>query len=668
MATSRGKKPQNEKQVATSRFLLILVFLGIWIVGIGARLFYLQVLKHEELSRAATAQRTRPQSTQMMRGAIFDRDGNLLAQSYPTKSLAADPTMIENVDDAAKRLASALNLKVQDLKKTLKASKEGKKRFIWLARRVEQEEADRITRAVKGDHAGHDKGELGIAGLFWRNEQSRSYPNGPLAAHIVGFTNADGIGQAGIEQSQEGALKAPVVKTVIEVDRLGRPIEVVTQDSPEPPKNIYLTIRRSIQYKTEVALANGARAAYAKSAMAIVMDPRSGEILAMANYPSFDPNSYREAKPETWMNKSIQSIYSPGSVFKLMTYSTALEDNLLNIEQMIDCSRGVIEVGGHPFKDSHAIGLVSYKDAMAQSSNVAAITTGLRIGKDRMFGSLRNFGFGERTGIELPGELRGRLRSPERWAGDSIGSLSIGYEVDVTGLQMLTAYATIANDGMRPQPHVIKEIRGQDGSTIATTEPSFRQIVRPETAGEVKKMLRQVVLAGTGRRAQLNGYTSAGKTGTAWKFNPVLKKVDSGKYVSSFIGFAPYENPSVAILVVMDEPGVGARDGGTVSAPVFREIAEQILPELGIAPDANIKQGPPPAVEIPEAVEDEQGRGLTDEPSDERLAPPPVQEEKKSDKTENKKKESEKKKPEAALPKKATEKKKPEKEKAKPKK
>ena len=339
--------------------------------------------------------------------------------------------------------------------------------------------------------------------------------------------------------------------------------------------------------------------------MAIVLDPKTGEILAMANYPSFDPNKYGDSTPESYTNKAIQSMYSPGSVFKLITYSSAMDSNLITPDGMIDCSRGFIEVAKHRFNDPHATKVMSYKEAFAVSSNVAAIKTGLRVGRENFYRYARKFGVGQPIGIELPAEARGQFRSPETWYGDSLASMSIGYEVGVTALQIASAYSTIANDGIKVKPHIIKEIRNSDGTIFSVIEPEKSTIVNPSTARGLRKMLREVVLKGTAKRAQLNGYTSAGKTGTAWKFNAKTKRVDAGKYMSSFIGMAPADKPSVVIAVVMDEPAGGGRDGGQVSAPVFREIAEAILPELNVAPDNGIKQEVLTAREIPAEVENE---------------------------------------------------------------
>ena len=330
-----------------------------------------------------------------------------------------------------------------------------------------------------------------------------------------------------------------------------------------------------------------------------MLDPKTGEILALANYPTFDPNEFSKYAPESYTNKALQYVYAPGSVFKVIAYSGALQENQIEPDGQIDCRKGFIEVGGHRFNDPHATKMMSYGEALAVSSNYAAIKTALGLGKDKFYNYARQFGFGSLTGIELPGEVRGQFRSPETWNGDSLASMAIGYEVGVTALQAATAYAAIANDGVKIKPHIIKEIRQADGKVVSATEPEKTQILSAENARGLRQMLQKVVLNGTAKRAQLNGYTSAGKTGTAWKYDPKIKKYNAAKYVSSFIGFAPADNPSVVIAVVMDEPSGGARDGGQVSAPVFREIAEAVLPELNVAPDGNIKQEVLTAESIP---------------------------------------------------------------------
>ena len=596
------KKKKNPSQTAFTRFMLVVAIFILWIGAIGVRLVHLQINESDWLRDKAQDQRRDELKSKTLRGTIYDRNERALAMSVKVKSLYADPREIEDVNATAQRLAPILKLKQSDIAEDLQTAKDNNKRFVWLARKIDEDTAIKLNLALESPEL--KKFDLPkFNGLHWREEQKRSYPYKNLAAQIVGFSNADDIGQAGIEQSQEEILRGAVVQKWQDRDRLGRVYDEEETEQREPPKDIILTVNNSIQYKVEEALEKGVKASNAKSGMAIVVDPKTGEILAMANYPTFDPNRYTESSSENYQNKAIQSIYSPGSVFKLVTYSSAINENLMNPNGMIDCRNGFIEVAGHHFSDPHATRVMSYGDALAVSSNVAAIKTGLTLGKEKFYGYARKFGFGQTVGIELPAEAHGQFRAPEKWNGDSLASMSIGYEVGVTALQMVSAYSTIANDGVNVKPHIIKEIRHADGKSFAVTEAEQTPIVSPETARGFRGMLRQVVLKGTAKRAQLNGYTSAGKTGTAWKFNAKLKRVDAGKYVSSFIGMAPADNPAVVILVVMDEPSGGARDGGQVSAPVFKEIAEGILPEMNVAPDGQIAPDKMTAENVPTEVE-----------------------------------------------------------------
>ena len=605
------RKKKDSSQTAFTRFMLIVALFILWIGAIGVRLVHLQVNQSEWLRDKAQDQRRDELKSRMLRGNIFDRNERALAMSVRVKSLYADPREIEDVNATAQKLAPVLKIKQSEIAENLRVAKENNKRFVWLARKIDEDTAVKLNLALESPEI--KKFDLPkFSGLHWREEQKRSYPYKNLAAQVVGFSNADDIGQAGIEQSQEAILRGAVVNKWQDRDRLGRVYDEEETEQREPPKDIILTINNSIQYKVEEALEKGVKASNSKSGMAIVVDPKTGEILAMANYPTFDPNRYTEFATENYQNKAIQSIYSPGSVFKLVTYSSAIDSGLINPNGMIDCRNGFIEVAGHHFSDPHATKVMSYGEALAVSSNVAAIKTGLGLGKEKFYGYARKFGFGQPVGIELPAEARGQFRSPENWFGDSLASMSIGYEVGVTALQMVSAYSTIANDGVNVKPHIIKEIRSADGKPFSVTDAEKTPVVTAETARGFRGMLRQVVLKGTAKRAQLNGYTSAGKTGTAWKFNAKLKRVDAGKYVSSFIGMAPAENPSVVILVVMDEPTGGARDGGQVSAPVFREIAEGILPEMKVAPDGQILQDNMTAENTPSEIE----------PADVKMSPP----------------------------------------------
>jgi cell division protein FtsI/penicillin-binding protein 2 len=631
---AKKKTTRNPMQTAFTRFMLIVAFFVLWIGGIGARLVHLQIKQHEFLRDKALNQRRDNTKEKQLRGTIYDRSERALAMSLKVKSLYADPQEIEDADATAREVAKVLKIKPNEIATKIRDAKENNKRFVVLAPRLDEETVQKIN--VSLENKDLKKPDLPrFAGLHWREEQKRSYPYGALAAQVIGFSNADDIGSAGIEQSQELALRGAVIRGWQDRDRLGRVYDESEEEQREPPKDVVLTISHSIQYKTEQALAQGVKNANAKSGMAIVMIPQTGEILAMANYPTFDPNRYNEFAAEFFTNRAIHDVYSPGSVFKLITYGSAINEGVINPNGEIDCTNGFIEVAGHRFNDPHATKWMGYDEAFAVSSNVAAIKTALSTGKENFYSYAQRFGFGQPTGIELPAEANGIFRSPKSWNGDSLASMSIGYEISVSALQMATAYATIANDGVRIQPHIIKEIR-QDGKVLSSTEAQKTQVVTADTARYLKRMLREVVLKGTGKRAQLNGYTSAGKTGTAWKYNAKLKRVDSGKYVSSFIGMAPMDNPTVVIAVVMDEPSGGARDGGQVSAPVFRDIAEQILPELNVAPDAAIRQDALTAEEIPSEIDPDAEKSAKEGKPDKKSAAPEKSKDLKELKKENK--------------------------------
>ena len=586
---TRKSNKKNPMQTAFTRFMLIVAFFVLWIGGIGARLVYLQVNQHEELLGKALNQRRDTVKEKQLRGTIYDRDDHPLAMSINVKSLVADPSEIENVEATAKEVAKVLNVKTESILKPLREAKEKNKKFVFLARKLDDVAVKNINDAL--ETAELKKNDLPkFAGLHWREEQKRSYPHNALAAQVVGFSNGEDIGSAGIEQSQENLLHGVVTKTWQDRDRLGRIYDEEETAEREPVKDVVLTLSSAIQYKTEQALEKGVKSANAKSGIAIVMNPQTGEILAMANYPSFDPNKYAESLPENYTNKAVQNMYAPGSIFKIITFGGALNENLIQPNGEINCGNGIIKMSGRDdIVDKHCHQKISYTDALAVSSNYATIKTAQQLGKERFFNYSQKFGFGTATGIEIPAEARGQLRSPATWNADTLASMSIGYEVNITALQAISAYSAIANDGVRVTPHIIKEIR-QDGKVISTTEAEKTQVMSAEAAKSLRRMLEKVVLSGTAKRAKLNGYTSAGKTGTAWKYNASLKKYDENKYVSSFVGFASADNPSVVIAVVMDEPQVGGRDGGQVSAPVFREIAEQILPLLNVVPDGNLRR------------------------------------------------------------------------------
>ncbi len=584
---SRVIKQKLKKQTIPtifSRFLFIVAIFVIWMGIIGVRLVHLQVNQHTELYNKALSQRRDVLKNKLLRGSILDRSGRALAISLKTQSLFADPSEITDIDTTAFRLANVLHGKPSDLISQLRESKDSNKRFLWLARKLDSDAVQKIN-------------DLGLPGIHWREEQKRSYPQGNLAAQVVGFSNSEDVGQAGIELSQDKNLHGETIESWQEKDRLGRIYDQQTaEESKAPPKDILLTIDSGIQYRVEESLKNGVEAANAKAGIAIAMDPKTGEILAMANYPTFDPNKFGEAIPENIKNNAIQNTYTPGSTFKLVSYSAALDDNDIQPDDRIDTNKGSIKVGDREISDSHTSTNPTATDALAISSNVAAIKVAQKLGKDKLYEYALRFGFAAQTNVELPAEAAGQLKQPKFWNPDSLGSMAIGYEMGANFLQTTAAYCAIANGGVRIAPHLIKEIHEASGVVLPQPEFEKRNVVTAETAQKMRQMLRRVVTAGTGVSAQPNGYTVAGKTGTARKWDVKGKKFSETKLLSSFVGMAPAENPAVVIGVWLDEPRVKFADGGRVAAPIFRDIAEKILPEMNILPDTGARETAEPIV------------------------------------------------------------------------
>lgn len=558
------------------RALFVAAFIVCWMLAISVRLVYLQISDHDRLVGRAQRQQQFALETGPERGQLLDRHHRELARSIQTASIFVDPAELETPGDIAcvgSRVASVLELDEKSLVSQLAQAKDGGRRFLWLARRLSADQAAKIR-------------SFGLPGVHFRNEPKRFYPNGSLAAHALGFVGLDGAGLGGVEQVYNEKISGEPGKLFVEKDSGGNAYESFEVPS-KPGQTIVLTIDQSVQYRAEQALAAAVRRSRAKSGSAIVLDPHSGEILALANAPTFDPNDVGAVSPEARSNWALQNIYEPGSTFKIVSFSAAIEKGLVKPEDRIDCQMGAITIAGRRIRDHKAFGTLTIAEALAKSSNVAAIKLGLRVGDVTMHEFITRFGFGSRTGIELPGETPGLLRPVTRWQASSIGSIAIGQEIGVTPLQMAAAFGVLANDGVRIAPHLVREIRTSSGTSVYRSHPEERRVVTPETARALRGMLEEVTLHGTAKLAQLDGYSAAGKTGTAQKIDPKTKTYSRTKHVASFVGFAPVENPAVVIIVVIDEPA-GAYHGGDVAAPVFREIAEQILPDLGIAPDTKL--------------------------------------------------------------------------------
>lgn len=581
---------KSRPDVALGRALLVAAFIGFWMLLIVARLVHLQLSQHNLLADRARQQQQNAIDTGAQRGELLDRQERQLARSVQTVSLFLDPFGLDpaSLECTAAELSRALGLNYTELAKEFHEAQADKRRFIWVARRLDADKAAHITA-------------LELPGLHARLEPKRFYPNGSLASHVLGYVGLDGQGLGGVEQVYNAKIAGEPGRLFLERDAAGIPYESF-EIASKPGQTVVLTIDQSIQYLAEQALSAAVQRSRAKSGTVIVLDPRSGEILALANAPTFDPNNVSATTAETRSNWALQNIYEPGSTFKIVAFSAALEKKLARPEDRIDCQMGAITVAGRVVHDHHPFGSLTISEALEKSSNVAAIKLGIRVGDETMYDFIRRYGFGSKTGIELPGETVGIVRKVERWQASSIGSIAIGQEIGVTPVQMVAAFGAIANDGIRIAPHLVREVRNAEGAVVYRAQPEQQRVVSAETATALRGMLEGVTLVGTAKKAQLDGYSAAGKTGTAQKIDPRTRSYSATKFVGSFVGFAPVSNPQVVIIVVIDEPG-GAYHGGDVAAPVFREVAEQILPGLDVMPDIETKSAPQLVAEVKETPE-----------------------------------------------------------------
>jgi cell division protein FtsI (penicillin-binding protein 3) len=602
MLARSSAQTEAQSDVSTRRTLFVAAFVVFWMFGISARLVYLQVSSHDQLVERAHKQQQDAIETAPQRGPLLDRRERELARTIDTTSVFVAPDefrtdkketeaqTLGEIDCTADKLSSVLGLNKKELAgQIIEARKKGRS-FMWIARRIDPNRAQSLEA-------------MELQGVHTRKEPKRFYPNGPLAANVLGFVGIDGNGLAGIEQAFNEKILGEPGKLFIEKDSRGFAYES-TEIPGRPGQTIVLTIDQSIQYTAEAALTSAIAESNAKSGTAIVMDPHTGEILALANAPTFDPNNVGAAPPAARANWALQNIYEPGSTFKIVAYSAALEKGLAKFDDYIDCQMGSITVGKRVVHDHHPYGNLTLTEALAKSSNVAAIKLGLRVGNPTMHDYITRFGFGSRTGIELPGESAGMIHPVSRWLPSSIGSVAIGQEVGVTPVQMAAAFGALANDGVRIAPHIIREIRSSTGTSIYRPNPEQHRVISKATARALRGMLEGVTLNGTATKAQLDGYTAAGKTGTAQKVDPQTKRYSNTKYIASFVGFAPVNNPAVVIIVVIDEPA-GDYHGGDVAAPVFRQIAEQILPDMGVMPDTEFKNANELVANVREAPAEE---------------------------------------------------------------
>jgi cell division protein FtsI (penicillin-binding protein 3) len=563
-------EPHRDRRVV----LLTRAFL-LWALILAGKLVHLHVWRHAELAAAARQQHNGTETIPAPRGKILDRTGQTLALSVPVESAFADPRDIDDIDSAAEQLGLLLGIDAGRLHERLAWGVENRKAFVWIKRKLTDEETARLKA-------------LGKDWIRFQRETKRIYPKGSIAAHVVGTVDFDETGNSGLELSLERELRGkPGVVTFLR-DSRKRGVEFHVLVEPQAGTDVRLSIDERIQYVANRELERAAREYDCPTGSLVVVNPHNGEILAMSSYPPFDPNEpVRESGDlAARTNQAISVPFEPGSVFKVVTLATALETTELTPESPIDCGPGYLVLHGRTIRDIHAYGTLPLQKVLAKSSNIGTIRAALRVGERQLYESIRRFGFGERTGVPLPAESPGVVHPLGRWHATSIGSVAMGHEVSATALQLALAVSAIANGGVLMKPRLILGRQTADGVWREEPPVEVRRVLKPETAVLMRRMMESVVLEGTGRQARLAGFTAGGKTGSAQIADPVTRRY-THRYNASFVGFAPVQNPVIVVAVTLN----GApRYGGVVAAPVFQRVAHEALRILGAVPDIPLEE------------------------------------------------------------------------------
>jgi len=617
----------NAAPLKRGRFWLICLLFFLWSIGIGARLFWLQVIRHHEYVERAEKQQQRTFEVAPRRGVLYDRNGHELAMTVLVDSIYAVPTEIDDKQAAAHILSSATHTDPEDDRTTEKEIAQRLttgKSFAWVARRVTPEVSARV-------HA------LNMKGIYFQKEFERFYPDNQIAAQVLGYVGADDNGLGGLEEKFDGELHGEPGEMYTAMDAR-RKVLGSTEKEPDPGRNLVLTIDSNIQFMAERALDHAMEKTQALNGTVVVQDVHTGQILALAIRPTFNPNDFRHTTPALLRDHAVSDVYEPGSTFKLVTYATALDQNVAAPDDPIDCQGGKITIFGRTIHDNQGehIGVVPVHRALEESSDVAAVKLAMKVGPDKFYQYIRAFGFGSRSGVELPGETRGLLRPVKRWQPSSIGSVAIGQEIAVTPVQLVAMVSTIANGGMYLPPHILmpeapapdtkpvdanQKVVAQSEQVVAhpfkagedlpnPLPAGSHRVISTMTAAQMRKMMEGVVLFGTGKAAQLNGYSSGGKTGTAQKIDPKTHTYSKTMHIGSFAGFAPINDPVISVAVVIDTPK-GQYYGADVAAPVFADVAQQVLEYLGVQHDIDLKPQKPTGKQKP-IVEDEADSGNED--------------------------------------------------------
>jgi len=571
-----------------SRLTVVVVVLALWGGAVVARLYQLQIEDHEVYSRRAEGQHHRRVELQPPRGTIYDVRGRELALSVDVDSVWADPSGVEDPTVTARALAKTLDLNAGKLEQALNSDRE----FVWIARQLDRPQA----AAVR---------QLELEGVYFLKESKRYYPMRELAAQVLGFAGLDNKGLEGLEQAYNSVVAGrSVERKVLRDARRGTVLLPASSfREAEPGRDLHLTIDVWIQHLLERELRSAVERTRAKGGSAVILDPNSGAILAMASQPTFDPNHFSAYSRHTWRNRNVMDAYEPGSTFKMVTAAAALEGNLVDPSDVFDCEHGSIVVQGVRIHDHKSFGDLTFREVIAKSSNVGAIKTGLMVGKNGLYEQIVDFGFGEPTGVDLPGENPGILRTVGQWPKRATAYISFGQNLSVTTLQMASAFAAVANGGTVYRPFVVAGV-GRNGEVEPLHDSSrvSGRAISATTARSLERLLEGVVTDGTGRKAAIPGYRVAGKTGTAQKASPTGGYA-ARKFVASFVGFAPARQPVLVAMVAIDEPepSLGYHGGG-VAAPVFAAVVGPTLVYLGVPPEREpLEHWPGEQVTNPEA-------------------------------------------------------------------
>ena len=561
------------RQTLKSRMLVCAGLFAFWTVAIEARLIYLQVFAHAELTARANRQQMKTITPSAKRGEILDRNGRVLAYSVDADTIAADPAEVENPEETARLLCAALDECPAGKVGELLARLTRRGNFAYLERQVSPDAARRVKA-------------LDLPGITFYKESRRYYPNKELGAHVLGYVGVDNKGLAGLESAYDTRVRGQEGRILLHIDSKQRKRAAREERPATAGDTLETTIDQYLQHIAERELRAGVEEHNAAGGTAIIMQPHTGEILALANWPTFNPNAFQEATEAARKNRAIQDTYEPGSTFKLVTASAAFEEDLLDPTDLIDCAPGYITFPGRkPIRDVHTYGILSFEDVIVKSSNVGAIKAGLKIGPERLGRYINRFGFGQTLSPDFRGESSGIVWNPARLDASGLASVSMGYQISVTPLQMVSAVSSVANGGTLVEPRIVRAFI-RDGRREPVVHKPMRRTISPQTASTMTQIMEAVVERGTATAAKIDGFTVAGKTGTAAKL--VNGRYSNSDYNVSFVGFVPSRKPALAVIVMIDSPhGRVTAYGGTVAAPIFQRIAEASLRHLGVAPTIN---------------------------------------------------------------------------------